>query len=206
MFWFRHIFIQARSYLQGLPFKPGMAWSKLFPNADPRGERLMNFTAYLMQLLFGLVVMKRLFLLMQPISPSFFSKLSATDQFQIWRLTGVKTCTLQDFKLQYLLQNGSNNYKPLSALSYQLDQSCCDFGHWFLPEVLISNDITKSWFPFTPFAYRWCYFSLEKNISVEKLISTFLEFQRETVEAKTSLKLDNSCSENMLRSIFSWAS
>ena len=42
----------------------------------------------------------------------------------------------------------------------------------------------KAWFPFTPFAYCWRYFSLEKNISVEKLISTFLEFQRKTVASE----------------------
>ena len=46
-------------------------------------------------------------------------------------------------------------------------------------------------------------FSSEKNISAEKLISIFLEFQRK--QAKTSLKLDNSCFENILRSIFTLA-
>ena len=60
----------------------------------------------------------------------------------------------------------------------------------------------KAWFPFTPFAYRWRYFSLEKNISVEKLISTFSESGEKLSQAK-SVTLYNSCLEKILRSIFS---
>ena len=47
----------------------------------------------------------------------------------------------------------------------------------------------KAWFPFTAFAYHWRYFSSEKNISVEKLISTFLEFQRKLVWSSIMLVL-----------------
>ena len=39
-------------------------------------------------------------------------------------------------------------------------------------------------FPFTAFAYRWRYFSLKKNIWVEKLISTFLSSSERLSKAK----------------------
>ena len=29
---------QARGYLQSLPFKPKVPWTKLYPNADPKGR------------------------------------------------------------------------------------------------------------------------------------------------------------------------
>lgn len=34
--------MQARSYLQSLPFKPKVPWSKLFPNADPKALDLLD--------------------------------------------------------------------------------------------------------------------------------------------------------------------
>lgn len=36
-FWF-----QARNYLQSLPYKPKVAWTSLFPNADPRALDLLD--------------------------------------------------------------------------------------------------------------------------------------------------------------------
>ncbi len=31
-------FLQARGYLQSLPFKPKVPWAKLYPSADPKGN------------------------------------------------------------------------------------------------------------------------------------------------------------------------
>lgn len=36
------LILQARSYLQSLPFKPKVPWSKLFPNADPKALDLLD--------------------------------------------------------------------------------------------------------------------------------------------------------------------
>lgn len=35
-------FLQARSYLQSLPFKPKIAFSKLYPTADPKALDLLD--------------------------------------------------------------------------------------------------------------------------------------------------------------------
>ena len=32
----KQLFAKARSYLQSLPYKPKIPWSKLYPNADPK--------------------------------------------------------------------------------------------------------------------------------------------------------------------------
>lgn len=40
-----HIFLfysQARSYLQSLPYKPKVPWTRLFPNADPKALSLLD--------------------------------------------------------------------------------------------------------------------------------------------------------------------
>lgn len=34
--------MQARNYLESLPFKPKVPWIKLFPNADPRALDLLD--------------------------------------------------------------------------------------------------------------------------------------------------------------------
>jgi len=34
--------IQARNYLQSLPYKPKVPWTSLFPNADPRALDLLD--------------------------------------------------------------------------------------------------------------------------------------------------------------------
>ena len=37
---------QARSYLQSLPYKPKIPWSKLYPNADPKVANIFNYIDY----------------------------------------------------------------------------------------------------------------------------------------------------------------
>jgi serine/threonine protein kinase len=37
---------KARSYLQSLPYKPKIPWSKLYPNADPKVMRALNVCLY----------------------------------------------------------------------------------------------------------------------------------------------------------------
>ena len=34
--------LQARSYLQALPYKPKVPWEKLFPTANPKGIQVLN--------------------------------------------------------------------------------------------------------------------------------------------------------------------
>ena len=34
--------LQARSYLQSLPYKPKVPWTKLYPNADPKALDLLD--------------------------------------------------------------------------------------------------------------------------------------------------------------------
>lgn len=41
-FFLNCLIIQARSYLQSLPFKPKVPWSKLFPNADAKALDLLD--------------------------------------------------------------------------------------------------------------------------------------------------------------------
>lgn len=36
------LFLQARSYLQSLPFKPKVPWTRLYPNADPKALDLLD--------------------------------------------------------------------------------------------------------------------------------------------------------------------
>lgn len=36
------IYLQARNYLQSLPYKPKVPWTCLFPNADPRALDLLD--------------------------------------------------------------------------------------------------------------------------------------------------------------------
>lgn len=36
------LWFQARNYLQSLPYKPKVAWTSLFPNADPRALDLLD--------------------------------------------------------------------------------------------------------------------------------------------------------------------
>lgn len=40
--WYNSFVLQARSYLQSLPFKPKVPWVKLFPNADPKALDLLD--------------------------------------------------------------------------------------------------------------------------------------------------------------------
>lgn len=38
----KSLWFQARNYLQSLPYKPKVAWTSLFPNADPRALDLLD--------------------------------------------------------------------------------------------------------------------------------------------------------------------
>jgi serine/threonine protein kinase len=41
-FYLQLVLFQARSYLQSLPYKPKVPWTKLYPNADPKALDLLD--------------------------------------------------------------------------------------------------------------------------------------------------------------------